>query len=56
METQKIIIYLNDSSNAEYKLGPKKWYVIDSQAGKDSYNPSDIIKFETETTESSLCD
>ena len=56
METQKIIISLNDSSNEESKFATKKWYVIDSQAAKGKYKQSDTIKFETETIKSSLCD
>ena len=53
METQKII---NDSSNEESKIATKKWYVIDSQTTKDKYKQGDVIKFETETIKSSLCD
>ena len=56
METQKIIILLNDSSNEESKFATKKWYVIDSQTTKGKYKQGDTIKFETETIKSSLCD
>ena len=56
METQKIIISLNDSSNEESRFATKKWYVIDSQAAKGKYKQGDTIKFETETIKSSLCD
>ena len=56
METQKIINLLNDSSNEESKFATKKWYVIDSQTTKDKYKQGDVIKFETETIKSSLCD
>ena len=56
METQKIINLLNDSSNEESKFATKKWYVIDSQTTKGKYKQGDTIKFETETTKSSLCD
>ena len=56
METQKIIKLLNDSSNEESKFATKKWYVIDSQTTKGKYKQGDVIKFETETIKSSLCD
>ena len=56
METQKIIILLNDSSNEESKFATKKWYVIDSQTTKGKYKQDDTIRFETETIKSSLCD
>ena len=56
METQKIINLFNDSSNEESKFTTKKWYVIDSQTAKRKYKQGDIIKFETETIKSSLCD
>ena len=51
METQKIINLLNDS-----KFVTKNWYVIDSQITKGKYKQDDVIKFETETIKSSLCD
>ena len=47
---------LNDSSNEESKFATKKWYVIDSQTTKGKYKQDDVIKFETETIKSSLCD
>ena len=47
---------LNDSSNEECKFATKKWCVIDSQTEKGKYKPGNIIKFETETIKSSLCD
>ena len=56
METQKIINFLNDSSNEESKFATKKWYVIDSQTTKGKYKQGDVIKIETETIKSSLCD
>ena len=56
METQKIIILLNDSSNEESKFATKKWYVIDSQTTKGKCKQGDTIKFETEIIKSSLCD
>ena len=34
METQKIINFLNDSSNEESKFDTKKWHVIDSETTK----------------------
>ena len=56
METQKIINLVNDSSNEESKFATKKWYAIDSQTTKGKYKQGDVIKFVTETIESSLCD
>ena len=56
METQKTINLLNDSSNKEPKFATKKWYVKDNQAAKGKYKKGDVIKFETETIKSSLCD
>ena len=34
----------------------QKWYVMDSQTGKDKYNQNKSIKFEVESFKSSLCD
>ena len=34
----------------------QKWYVIGSQTTKDKYKQGDVIKFETETIKSSICD
>ena len=56
METQKIINLLNDSSNEESKFATKKWYVINSQTAKGKYKQGNIIKFETGTIKSSLCE
>ena len=56
METQKIINLLNDSSNEESKFSTKKWYVIDTETGKDKYNQNNCIEFETEGIKPSLCD
>ena len=56
MKTQKIMNLLNDSSNEKSKFATKKWHVIDSQTTKGKYKQGDTIKFETETTKSSLCD
>ena len=47
---------LNDSSYEESKFATKKWYVIDSETTKVKYKQGDVIKFETETIKSSLCD
>ena len=55
MEIQKIINFLNDSSNEESKFATKKWYVIVSQTAKDKHNQNNSIKFETESIESNLC-
>ena len=55
MKTQKIINLLNDSSNEQSKFATKMWYVINSQTTKGKYKQGDTIKFETETTKSSLC-
>ena len=33
----------------------QKWYVMDSQTGKDKYNQNKSIKFEVESFKSSLC-
>ena len=56
METRKIINFLNDSSNKESKFATKKWYVIYSQTAKGKYKQGNTIRFETETTKSSLYD
>ena len=56
MKTKKIRNLLNDSSNEESKFATKKLYIIDSQTTKGKYKQGDTIKFETETTKSSLCD
>ena len=56
METRKIINFLNDSSNKESKFATKKWYVIYSQTTKGKYKQGNTIRFETETTKSSLYD
>ena len=56
METQKIINLLNDSSNEESKFATKKWYVINTQTAKGKYKQGNIIKFETGTIKSSLCE
>ena len=56
METRKIINFLNDSSNKESKFATKKWYVIYSQTTKGKCKQGNTIRFETETTKSSLYD
>ena len=55
METKNINL-LNDSSNEESKFSTKKWYVIDTETGKDKYNQNNCIEFETEGIKPSLCD
>ena len=52
METQNIIILLNDTSNKESKFATKKWCVIDSQTTKDEYSQNNSVKFETENIKS----
>ena len=52
METQKVILLLNDSSNEEPNFATKKWYVKDSQTTKGKYKQGDTIKFEIETVKS----
>ena len=54
METKKIINLLSGSNNEESKFATQKWYITDNQTAKDKYNPNNSIKFETETTKSSL--
>ena len=56
MKTQKMMDLLNDSRNEKSKFATKNWYVIDSQTAKGKYEQGNIIKFETETIKSSLCD
>ena len=56
METQQIINLLNNSKNEESKFATKKWYVIDIQTKNGKYKQGDVIKFETETIKSGLCD
>ena len=56
METQKIINFLNDSTNEESKFAIKKCYFIDSQTAKGKYNRNNSIKFERESIRPSLCD
>ena len=56
METQKIINFLNDSSNEESKFARKEWYVMDSQTVKGKYDQNNSLKLERESTKSSLRD
>ena len=55
METQKIINLLNGSHNKDSKFATKKWYVINDES-KSNYSQENLIKFLTESIESSLCD
>ena len=48
MQAQKIINFLNDSSNKKSKYATKKWYVKDSQTTKGKYKQGAVLKFETE--------
>ena len=48
MEKQKMINFLNDSSNKESKFATKKFYEIDSQTTKGKYNQNNSMKFEAE--------
>ena len=54
MQTQKIINFLNDSSNYPSKFATKKWYVIDSET-KGKYKKENPIQFTTDSIKSSLC-
>ena len=55
METQKIVILLNDFNNDNSKFATKKSYVIDSES-KGNYSHTNPIKFLASSLESSLCD
>ena len=55
METQKIINFLNDSSNEEPRFTTKR-YLIDSNTEKVKYKQGDTIKSETGSIKSSPCD
>ena len=55
METQKIINLLNNAEGEYSKFATKKWYVIDSDS-KGNYSHENLIKFLTNSIESSLCD
>ena len=55
MEKQKIINLLNNSENEYSKFMTKKWYVIDSES-KGNYSHENLIKFLTNSLESSICD
>ena len=47
---------LNNSRNEESKFATKELYVIDIQTTNGKYKQGDVIKFETETIKSGLCD
>ena len=49
MGTQKIINFVNDSSNEESKFARKKWYVMDSQTAKGKYDQNNSLKLERES-------
>ena len=55
METQKNVNLLNRSGNENSKLVTKKQYVIDSES-RGNYSDANLIKFLTDSLESSLCD
>ena len=55
METQKIVTLLHDSSNYPSKFATKKWYIINSESN-GNYAKENLIKFITNSIESSLCD
>ena len=55
METQKIINLLSNSENEYSKFATKKCYVIGSES-KGNYSHKNLIKFLTNSLESSLCD
>ena len=55
METQKIINLLNNSENEYSKFATKNWYVINSES-KGKYSQENLIKYLTNSLESSLCD
>ena len=55
METQKIINLLNGSDNEDSKFATKKWYIINDES-KGNYSQENVIKFLTQSIESSLCD
>ena len=49
MGSQKIINFVNDSSNEESKFARKKWYVMDSQTAKGKYDQNNSLKLERES-------
>ena len=55
METQKIINLRNDSNNEDPKFATKKCCFINDES-KGNYSQENVIKFLTESIESSLCD
>ena len=54
METQKIINLLDNTETIFY-ICNKKWYIIDSES-KGNYSHQNLIRFLTNSLESSLCD
>ena len=55
MQTQKVVILLNDSDNENSKFETKKCYIIDSESN-GNYSHHNPIKCLTKSIESSLCD
>ena len=55
METQKIVILLNNSENEYSRFATEKWNIIDGES-KGNYSHKNPIKFLTKSIESSLCD
>ena len=55
MESQNITNLLNSSDNEDSKFATKKWYVNNDEL-KVNYSQGNVIKFLTESIESSFCD
>ena len=55
MESQNITNLLNSSDNEDSKFATKQWYVNNDEL-KGNYSQGNVIKFLTESIESSLCD
>ena len=55
MEAQKIINLLDNTENEYSKFATKKWYIINSES-KGNYLHQNVIRFLTNSLESSLCD
>ena len=55
MEAHKIVNLLNSTKTEYSKHATKKWYVIDSES-KGIYSHKNLIKFLTNSLESSICD
>ena len=56
METQKIVIFLNDSSNKEPKFVTKNGTLQKVKTARIQYSQNNSVKCETESIKSSLCD